>query len=63
MADPTGTTAPGTSQLPERPFTGDSPPELMASLDAIFRPKSVAVIGASTRPSSIGRVIVQNLVN
>lgn len=34
----------------------------IAALDAIFRPRSVAVIGASTRRSSIGRVIVHNLI-
>jgi acetyltransferase len=33
-----------------------------ASLDAILRPKSVAVIGASTRRGAIGREIVHNLI-
>lgn len=33
------------------------------SLDAIFMPKSVAVIGASEKPDSLGRVIVENLTN
>jgi acetyl coenzyme A synthetase (ADP forming)-like protein len=33
------------------------------SLDAIFRPKSVAVIGASTQRGSIGREIVHNLIS
>lgn len=32
------------------------------SLDAVFRPRSVAVIGASRRPGSIGREIVKNLL-
>jgi acetyl coenzyme A synthetase (ADP forming)-like protein len=32
------------------------------SLDAIFRPRSVAVIGASRRAGSIGRQVVSNLV-
>ncbi|HHL72270.1 MAG TPA: CoA-binding protein [Bacteroidetes bacterium] len=32
------------------------------SLDAIFRPRSVAVIGASTRPGAIGRVIFEKLL-
>ena len=32
------------------------------SLDAIFRPKSVAVIGASTQRGSIGREILHNLI-
>jgi acetyltransferase len=33
------------------------------SLDAIFRPRSVAVIGASRRRQTIGREILANLVN
>ncbi|MFQ6617642.1 MAG: acetate--CoA ligase alpha subunit [Fidelibacterota bacterium] len=32
------------------------------SLDAIFRPKSIAVIGASTRKKTIGREILRNLI-
>ncbi|TAH39684.1 MAG: hypothetical protein EYC70_02530 [Planctomycetota bacterium] len=32
------------------------------SLDAIFRPRSVAVVGASRRPHQIGHEIVRNLV-
>jgi len=33
------------------------------SLDAIFKPRSIAVIGATTRPGSIGREILSNLFN
>ena len=33
------------------------------NLDAIFRPQSVAVIGATERPSSIGRVLTSNLLS
>ncbi len=33
-----------------------------ASLDAIFRPKSIAIIGASRRRGSIGREILHNLI-
>lgn len=33
-----------------------------SDLDPLFRPRSVAVIGASRRPGSIGRQIVQNLI-
>jgi acetyltransferase len=33
-----------------------------AGLDGLFRPRSVAVIGASRRPGSIGRQVVANLV-
>jgi acetate---CoA ligase (ADP-forming) len=32
------------------------------SLDAFFRPKSVAVIGASTDPGKLGHAVVQNLI-
>ncbi len=32
------------------------------ALDAIFRPKSVAVIGASTRPGTIGRETLHNIL-
>src|ERR671932_136654 len=32
-------------------------------LDAIFRPESVAVIGASDRPGSVGRTVMWNLVS
>ncbi|HWU26955.1 MAG TPA: acetate--CoA ligase family protein, partial [Rhizomicrobium sp.] len=32
------------------------------NLDAFFRPKAVALIGASTRPNAIGHVIAQNLM-
>ncbi|MBK8095910.1 MAG: acetate--CoA ligase family protein [Planctomycetes bacterium] len=32
------------------------------SLDGLFRPRSVAVIGASRRPGSIGRQVVANLI-
>jgi acetyl coenzyme A synthetase (ADP forming)-like protein len=31
------------------------------SLDAIFKPRSIAIIGATTRPGSIGREIISNL--
>src|SRR5918998_1636797 len=32
-------------------------------LDAIFRPETVAVIGATDRPGSVGRTIMRNLVS
>ncbi len=35
----------------------------LASLEAIFRPKSVAVIGASTVPGKLGHDILANLIN
>jgi acetyltransferase len=37
--------------------------EDLASLDAIFKPKSVAVIGASTAPGKLGHDILANLKN
>ena len=33
----------------------------METLDAIFKPKSIAVVGATTRKGSIGREILNNL--
>ena len=33
------------------------------SLDALFRPRGVAVVGASRRPGAIGRQVVSNLVS
>ncbi len=32
------------------------------NLDALFRPRSVALIGASSRPNSVGRVVADNLL-
>ena len=32
-------------------------------LDAIFRPETVAVVGATDRPGSVGRTIMRNLVS
>ncbi|MCF8085710.1 MAG: CoA-binding protein, partial [Desulfohalobiaceae bacterium] len=31
-------------------------------LNALFRPRSVAVVGASNRPKSIGSVVMRNLL-
>jgi len=35
----------------------------MANLDFVFKPRSVAIVGASTKPNSVGNAIVNNLVN
>ena len=43
------------------PTTRKPRPE--ASLDAVLRPRSVAVVGASTRKQSIGREILRNMVD
>ena len=32
-------------------------------LDALFKPKSVAIIGASNNPLSIGHIVIQNLLD
>ena len=32
------------------------------NLEHLFRPKSVAVIGASNRPQSVGAVVIRNLL-
>ena len=32
-------------------------------LDALFRPRSVAIVGASNNPLSIGHIVIQNLVD
>src|SRR5579864_7848793 len=42
--------------MPAQRTTGDSP------LDVFFRPKNIAVIGATERPASVGRAIVANLI-
>ncbi|CAM3088149.1 bifunctional acetate--CoA ligase family protein/GNAT family N-acetyltransferase [Vibrio rarus] len=34
----------------------------MSSMDSLFNPKAIAIIGASTRPMSSGKVIVDNLL-
>src|ERR1700733_9491503 len=33
------------------------------NLDAIFRPKAIALIGASTRPHSVGYLVAKNLLD
>ena len=35
---------------------------MSSNLDAIFKPKTIAVVGASNKPGSIGNVIVNNLL-
>ncbi|MBA3611203.1 MAG: CoA-binding protein, partial [Rubrobacter sp.] len=32
-------------------------------LDAIFKPRTVAVVGATDRPGSVGRTIMRNLIS
>lgn len=49
------------TELASPPAIGRTRPK-PRTLDAIFRPSSVAVIGASTRRGSIGREILHNLI-
>jgi acetyltransferase len=35
----------------------------LAGIDTMFRPKSIALVGASDRPGSVGRAILQNLID
>jgi len=51
--------SPGASGVPAQAATGRPAP---TGLDAILRPRSVAVIGASRRPGSIGAAIFRNLL-
>jgi|HigsolmetaAR201D_1030396.scaffolds.fasta_scaffold02072_4 acetyltransferase len=37
--------------------------QVASSLDALFLPRSVAVVGATERAGSVGRTIVENLIN
>src|SRR5690606_5643293 len=46
------------SRKPSEPARSD----VHASLDKLFRPRSVAVIGASRRPGSIGWQVLHNLI-
>jgi acetyltransferase len=47
--------------LPEREQT-KAPAQEKPGLDALFDPQSVAVIGATDRPDTVGRTVLQNLL-
>ena len=34
----------------------------LRNLDALFKPKSIALVGASTRPGTIGAILAENLL-
>lgn len=51
-----------TSKLPPRGPSKAALAARLRSLDAIFRPRSVAVVGAGRRPNTIGHEIVRNLL-
>lgn len=38
-------------------------PMTVRNLDPVFNPKSIAIIGASTRQGAVGRVVVENVIN
>lgn len=67
LAGPDGATAvdvriivdPEGSEQPER-FTQD---EILASMNRIMKPKSIAVIGASNEEGKIGNSVMKNLIN
>jgi len=52
----------GQEDLP--PATLDTPidPQALAGLDPVLKPHSIAIIGASPRPESIGRVVLHNII-
>ena len=38
-------------------------PDLLAGLDAVLKPRSIAIVGASPRLDSIGRVVLHNIID
>ena len=55
------------SKMTQRNLVADPAHDVLGyerqSLDAIFRPETVAVVGATERPGSVGRTIMWNLVS
>src|ERR671932_1143150 len=51
----------------KKPPTGDPAHDVLKyerqPLDAIFRPDTVAVIGATDKPGSVGHTVMRNLIN
>jgi acetyltransferase len=47
----------------QKPFSSLSRQMTRHPLDAIFAPKSVAVVGATEKPGSVGRTVLWNLMN
>ncbi len=56
MSEPTATLTPVPSTSPTSPRTARN------SLKTFFRPRSVALIGATEKPGSVGRTILSNLI-
>ncbi len=48
---------------PDAPTVSKARPPARPPLDAIFTPRSVAVIGATDRPGSVGRTVFWNLIS
>jgi len=47
----------------QKPFSAPGRQMARHPLDAIFAPKSVAVVGATEKPGSVGRTVLWNLMN
>ena len=47
----------------QKPFSSLNRSLIRHPLDAIFAPKSVAVVGATEKPGSVGRTVLWNLMN
>lgn len=54
--------ASGVVDVPKRAATMKEKPVSKQGLDALFNPESVAVIGATDRPGTVGRTVLQNLL-
>jgi acetyltransferase len=52
-----------TATRPGSDLTGDAVHPARPSLDALFAPRAVAVIGATDRPGSLGRTVLWNLIS
>jgi acetyl coenzyme A synthetase (ADP forming)-like protein len=61
-AKKTSSTKRGATKRSGKKPGGRSPAEAAQALDGLFRPRSIAIIGASRRPGSIGHEIVAKLV-
>ena len=52
-----------TSTAPTMSFLSGGEPEQRLPLEAIFTPRTVAVIGATEKPGSVGRAVLWNLIS
>src|SRR5215467_11407141 len=58
----TTVTAPTTTTI-QKPFSFQNRESVRQPLDAIFAPKSIAVVGATEKSGSVGRTVLWNLMN